>query len=198
MDCSGFRRKMSFYRLRDGQSESAINGKDSDIFIKTMVRDLSLSAKGNIAAVYTRVYTAVFFQTSAVDELKEMIGTFLPSLAMVVLSLLVQEMMPHVSILLALIVLLFTVEKSEQITTTEVVVSVHLVLVAVFALISRDGTAIISDAAVYAIAAVIGLLTAGFTALEYIKFVRLTHRIRRQFYAEGDHVAYFKQIDGLI
>ena len=131
------------------------------------MRDLTQNAQGNQSAVYTRIYTAVFFETSVHEAMKELIGTLVPSLAMLVLSLLLKEMKLHVATLLAVIVLLFGVDSAKLMTTTVRVLSGHLLAVAVVTVISRDGQTTFSSTATWSAAATFTVVTAAFVAYEY-------------------------------
>ena len=100
------------------------------------------------------------------EEVREQISRLVPSLAMVVLALLLKEMKLHVATLLAVIVLLFAADQKTM-TTIVRVISAHLLIIAVIAVISRDGQTTFSTTTTWTAAVIISAITGAFVAIEY-------------------------------
>jgi len=201
IDFGVFSKATSLYTLPvSDEGGISVNQADSSAFSKMFIRDLTVNPKGNLCGIYTRVYTCLFFESSYMENLFKYIvlSTVLSSLFLFTTNLELHDLLGvDVALILTEVALLFVLRETAEFTTSERVLVSHTISMITMTILTASG--VLHNRLL--IAVTIGIIVAGtllFVLYEYHQFYRLVSKLKAMFYANGEKVGSFVEIDGII
>ena len=212
LDLGVFMRDTSVFTIqenKDGELQHEVNALHSDVFCKTVVVTSKESVDFDQTAelstgeeVSTRIYLCLFFESvwpAAMDIFRFMVvSSILVSLTMFTRDMELDDFFAaNSALILTDVALLLTLEKSDQLTTTERVLVLHvlsMLVVTIFEASAQTGDPIADDFDAVIFVSVMLCITVIYVLWEWSCYRRLVSNLKRGFYNDNRREALFQDI----
>eukprot|EP00933_Yihiella_yeosuensis_P050134 TRINITY_DN47899_c0_g1_i1.p1 TRINITY_DN47899_c0_g1~~TRINITY_DN47899_c0_g1_i1.p1 ORF type:complete len:379 (-),score=66.54 TRINITY_DN47899_c0_g1_i1:173-1309(-) len=202
VDFSIFRRSTSdLYIKPDGVEQG-------NVVCRMVVRDLSGQTLGNLAGVYTRVYTVFFFESYHLENMFKyiMVSLFIVHVSCFCPFMELSDMMgTMLTLILTEVALLFTLSHSNEVTTAETIMIAHInymfmvtLVLGIAQVLEKETETLEIFHTMVGANMVVTILSMMYIFWEYSAFLRLVKAVKAKFRSVHDFVSDFKGIDELI
>jgi len=198
VDFGVFTKETSEYRI------SATGIDTGDVICRMVVRDLTENTLGNLAGIYTRVYTVFVFEAKWLENFAKYIvlSTIMMHLTIFLPKIkLASTVSTVLAVALTEVALLFVMPPTDELTTAESVIIVQALYVIsqafVVGLVCEDETSECAVEMWHMLIAnmVTTLCTVAWCLREYREYRRLVRKIKNKFKSVHAYVGTFKDID---